>query len=628
MIELCYLYVYNYKCLKDVELVFDTEYEYHYTRSEIEDKKDKLEIKKNKQLQDEFWGPRISTLTAIVGNNGAGKTTALRVLMEEVVEEFKKNSVLAIYKDSGDLYYNVEDREIEWIDIIPKKSDKKPIIPTFYYSNAHCHFEADNVLTGEFSGLVNASNMFMFIKDLQDYANEEWSFFMGYPRLKDYKIKLGHPLFFHLNAHFAQDQYRIAAVLANKELRDVLNKINFEIPPYIRFYPNSSGQKLNNLSQSDKQLSEELLKEDYYTQKKWEEMPVEQGKKETQCRFIHFNLINMAVDPYFDNNKEKIIELLGEWKSIVESAEPDVDIYDEFFALAKERCSHYVSYCEQYKLSEQYERLVKVLKKIDEHCVFKDGYYYIKIVDDEGRENFENFLKFYKSNGVEYLVSRVFDLNYVKDLSGYTTLSGGEAEILRLISRLYYFIVTGPNKFENKTSQLVVLDEAETMLHPEWQRNYINIITAVLNCIGDMTGINFNVVLTTHSPLILSDIPNQCVNYLKRENGVTRNVRKPNLVSFGANIFDIYKDSFFLENGFMGEFARTKILKVKDFLTGQSNDMKLKDAEHIINMIGEPILKSSLRKLYESKVPNEDLIEYYRNKIKELEGNKNETNNN
>ena len=624
MIELCYLYVYNYKCLKDVELVFDTEYEYHYTRSEIEDKKDKLEIKKNKQLQDEFWGPRISTLTAIVGNNGAGKTTALRVLMEEVVEEFKKNSVLAIYKDSGDLYYNVEDREIEWIDIIPKKSDKKPIIPTFYYSNAHCHFEADNVLTGEFSGLVNASNMFMFIKDLQDYANEEWSFFMGYPRLKDYKIKLGHPLFFHLNAHFAQDQYRIAAVLANKELRDVLNKINFEIPPYIRFYPNSSGQKLNNLSQSDKQLSEELLKEDYYTQKKWEEMPVEQGKKETQCRFIHFNLINMAVDPYFDNNKEKIIELLGEWKSIVKSAEPDVDIYDEFFALAKERCLHY----EYNKQSEQYERLVKVLKKIDEHCVFKDGYYYIKIVDDEGRENFENFLKFYKSNGVEYLVSRVFDLNYVKDLSGYTTLSGGEAEILRLISRLYYFIVTGPNKFENKTSQLVVLDEAETMLHPEWQRNYINIITAVLNCIGDMTGINFNVVLTTHSPLILSDIPNQCVNYLKRENGVTRNVRKPNLVSFGANIFDIYRNSFFLENGFVGEFARTKILKVKDFLTGQSNDMKLKDAEHIINMIGEPILKSSLRKLYESKVPNEDLIEYYRNKIKELEGNKNETNNN
>lgn len=615
MIELCYLYVYNYKCLKDVELVFDTEYEYHYTRSETEDKKDKLEIKKNKQLQDRFWGPRISTLTAIVGNNGAGKTTALRVLMEEVVEGFKKNytSALAIYKDSGDLYYNVEDREIEWNGIKPEKSDKKPIIPTFFYSSNHYCFSADtsDILAVGLHGLINASNMFRLTKDLQDYANKSDRF-------------LGDSLSFHLNAHFDQEQYRIATVLANKELRDVLNKVNFEIPSYIRFRPNSSGLSFIYLNQSDKHYTDNQ-NEFYYTRKEWEEKPEEKGKKVIQCQFIHFNLINMAVDPNFDDNKEKIIELLGEWKSIVESAEPDVDIYDEFFALAKERCSHY-----EYKQYEQYKRLVKVLKKIDEHCVFKDGFYYIKIVDDEGREKFENFLKFYKSNGVEYLVSRVFDLNYVKDLSGYTTLSGGEAEILRLISRLYYFIVTEPNKFENKTPQLVILDEAETMLHPEWQRNYINIITAVLNSIGKEAGINFNVVLTTHSPMILSDIPNQCVNYLKRENGVTRNVRKPNLVSFGANIFDIYKDSFFLENGFMGEFARNKIRNVMDILTGEDNDVDLIEVEQIIDMIGEPILKSSLRKLYETKFAKTKgltLIEYYKNKIKELEK-KNETNNN
>ena len=585
MIELCYLYVYDYKCLQNVELVFDTEYEYHYTRYETEDKKDKLEIKKNKQLQDRFWGPRISTLTAIVGNNGAGKTTALRVLMEEVVEGFNKNSVLAIYKDSGDLYYNVEDREIEWIDIIPKKSDKKPIIPTFYYSSTDYHLlDPYNIFTGNFTGLVNASNMFRFTYDMQEYIGEQNDSIMGHSRV-----------------NFAQDQRRIVEILANNEFRRILNKINFEIPSYIRFHPNSSG-KLIQLSQSDKQLPVE--------NKEWKEI----GKKETQCRFIYHNLINMAMDPKFDDNKGKIIKLLNDWMFIV-SAKTDVDIFGEFLKLAEN---------ETYKA--QCENLVNVLKKIDNSCEFNDGYY-IKIVDDEGRKKFKDI--FDESNKVNYSVARVFDLNYVKDLSGYTTLSGGETEILRLISRLYHFIVTKPDINGNeKTPQLVVLDEAETMLHPEWQRNYINIITAVLNYIGKLADINFNVVLTTHSPLILSDIPNQCVNYLKREKGVTRNVRKPNSVSFGANIFDIYKDSFFLENGFMGEFARTKILKVKDFLNDQNNNMSFEDAEQIINMIGEPILKASLRKLYESKVPNEDLIEYYRNKIKELEGNKNETNNN
>jgi predicted ATP-binding protein involved in virulence len=49
---------------------------------------------------------------------------------------------------------------------------------------------------------------------------------------------------------------------------------------------------------------------------------------------------------------------------------------------------------------------------------------------------------------------------------------------------------------------LILIDEPEVSLHPEWQRKYLDLIQA---CFGSFSGSHF--VIATHSPLVIGDMP-------------------------------------------------------------------------------------------------------------------------
>lgn len=71
---------------------------------------------------------------------------------------------------------------------------------------------------------------------------------------------------------------------------------------------------------------------------------------------------------------------------------------------------------------------------------------------------------------------------------------------------------------------------------------------------------------------------------------------------FAANINDILRQSFFLKNGFMGEFAKQKILKVIDSYTKKKLDTnEFKEAVELLTLIGEPLLKNKLSTFMEDK---------------------------
>lgn len=71
---------------------------------------------------------------------------------------------------------------------------------------------------------------------------------------------------------------------------------------------------------------------------------------------------------------------------------------------------------------------------------------------------------------------------------------------------------------------------------------------------------------------------------------------------FAANVNDILRQSFFLKNGFMGEFAKQKILKVIDRYTKKKLDTnEFKEAVELLTLIGEPLLKNKLSTFMEDK---------------------------
>ena len=104
MMHICYIYISSFGVLEHVGFALDHRYKFA-----IED--GCLHVSVNTDaIPNGFWGPGIYSLTAIVGNNGCGKTTALRFMKRLFVEGAPRNEdtqFLIVYEDRGSLYlYN------------------------------------------------------------------------------------------------------------------------------------------------------------------------------------------------------------------------------------------------------------------------------------------------------------------------------------------------------------------------------------------------------------------------------------------------------------------------------------------------------------------------------------------
>ena len=86
-------------------------------------------------------------------------------------------------------------------------------------------------------------------------------------------------------------------------------------------------------------------------------------------------------------------------------------------------------------------------------------------------------------------------------------------------------------------------------MHPNWQKKLINNLDIILKSFKKKNTYT-NIIITSHSPFILSDIPKENVIFLK--NGKMEN---PDIKTFGANIHTLLANGFFMCDGLMGEFA-------------------------------------------------------------------------
>lgn len=183
-------------------------------------------------------------------------------------------------------------------------------------------------------------------------------------------------------------------------------------------------------------------------------------------------------------------------------------------------------------------------------------------------------------------------------------LSSGERQYLYMFSTYIYHILNLLSIQESHRVKYrrinLVLDEVEICFHPEYQRKFVNELLGYIKRLYMNRNASFNIMIATHSPFILSDIP-QC-NILYLEDGRvpdTSKFKNP----FAANICDILYQSFFLKNGFVGEYARRKI---NDIITrllpnGYFTEKWEEQFGLLMGMIGDPFLKMQLQQLYEDR---------------------------
>lgn len=143
----------------------------------------------------------------------------------------------------------------------------------------------------------------------------------------------------------------------------------------------------------------------------------------------------------------------------------------------------------------------------------------------------------------------------------------------------------------------LVLDEVEICFHPEYQRCFVYELINYIERLQLNANASFNIQIATHSPFILSDIMEDNVLYLK--DGINAVKGKDFKNPFCANICDLLYQSFFLEDGFYGEYSRTKVNGILHSLRcnkriGNATAQYIKT---IVELIGDDFLKMHLHQL-------------------------------
>lgn len=98
MIHICFAYIRHYKGLRNVCLKVDSHYEYCFdTSSNV------LRINTNNNYPKDFWGIGVYSLAAIVGNNGAGKSTSMEFILNTLVDGANTREVdgVLVYEQDG-----------------------------------------------------------------------------------------------------------------------------------------------------------------------------------------------------------------------------------------------------------------------------------------------------------------------------------------------------------------------------------------------------------------------------------------------------------------------------------------------------------------------------------------------
>ncbi|MEG0237122.1 MAG: AAA family ATPase [Cetobacterium sp.] len=190
---------------------------------------------------------------------------------------------------------------------------------------------------------------------------------------------------------------------------------------------------------------------------------------------------------------------------------------------------------------------------------------------------------------------------YMEDLSKVLTfrwqgISSGENTLLNLFSR---FEVSNPNELEDNI--IVFIDEMDLGFHPKWQQS---IIESFLNVTQKMfSGKRIQLILTTHSPLLLSNFRKKDVILMDRDESGQVSIKKNDITTFGTNLHKLLAHNFFLESALMGSFAKKRINEYFDFVIDPNNsELELSNSElkSIISEIGEPILRKKAIEEYQN----------------------------
>jgi predicted ATP-dependent endonuclease of OLD family len=688
--ELLYLWIENYRNIEKQGFNFSPEWEFDF-----DVKSKELTVKKKEGLPKNFWGENISNVTAIVGSNGVGKTSVIDFLTVETYERDKNNqkSFILIFKTeesntlqlraSPDLFGKVihpKDIEVQANIEVELFSERKSfevqkIANTMLYTMAY----------SPYLSLKSPAHLWGRSEYLYDNYND-WYEFVGEEIKLKVKFFKDHLYNNELNTtfRFLKEKDSIFNIIENIELSIKLkdeiqelkvlveaeNKIIEQLKTLTSKNNEESVKELNMLIQEDTSGSiiidklTELVKADLSKIKLIDKLKKliddEVSKVGVKSHHKKIKIYDETIGfwdkekptrPTFGTLKELIIvDMLCK----INFDRGDHDLDDTFQAYKKlklfkgNRNREILEECEYVHLFEDIvdEPSQSILRETIEVLEIMPEYYEMM----EGRGAYGSFQ--IKLKGTDEEISFLEKLSKTK--IGFRffdfempAFSSGEESLFTLLAYICARSKESVEKYENENNAqaayfsenlLLMIDEGTAGFHPQWQKQYLNILLGIL---GDkkLFPKKVQIILTTHSPLILSDLPKSNIVFMEKDKSgkaiVVPGVQKQN--TFGANIHTLLSDAFFLKDGLVGAFAKEKINKVikqlnaaiqpkKDSSKGEQiyDQEEQEKIRKIIDMIGEPIIQQKLNMMYDEAFRTQTELEFIEKQMAYLEKRKNE----
>ena len=136
-----------------------------------------------------------------------------------------------------------------------------------------------------------------------------------------------------------------------------------------------------------------------------------------------------------------------------------------------------------------------------------------------------------------------------------------------------------------ETNSLVIIEEPENFLHPSLLTNLMKVLKKILIQTNSCS------IISTHSPLVLRELPKEQVTIFNRHNNITSN-RSPSIETFGADATELYQESFSdLESSAAYRESINEIAKSEN-----SVDILLKKYSHLPSSLLNKIINEWRRK--------------------------------
>lgn len=620
-----YIWIEKYGCIEEQEFNFTDRIRFHYDKEHK-----KITCEKNKKYYENFFGDNIE-LTCVVGQNGVGKTSLLRAIKKIFAKEHggvNLNCIAIFY--NGDKYegwyylsngnnkshliktdcevlilHNHENKKLPNGNEVLKHNQKNKI--------KICeHFECEK------ARYIYLSEQLVSSQYVQPMGEDELS---TSHLLYDAKISNNNIYKDHVNNFFLEEFERQMNLIIDYGKR--LEKFKIKYTPYV------TATLINDddvfIGFIKKYIYNEVeVMSIYETFLRTQPLNNIAYFKDVLAKAIFLNIVNTFIHSIPKLNQEKFetfIKLMKNnsigyaWENMRSLLLSDFLIKSSFFIPHLKGYNKFINY-------------------IDNMVEFSDDPFTFAMFKLNGNFTIPTIRNNYivKTDIVTDIEEFFDEYRKVAEFHSFINfswgLSSGEMSLLNIFSRLYskikkkelhnkkykYYLPEEVCDKRTENKVVLLLDEIELNLHPEWQRNLINELLKFVKFA--FNGSFIQIIMTTHSPIMLSDIPSQNVLYLTKDEKIG-NI-SDHSETFGANIYKLYNEAFFMDKGAIGAYAQDRLSTLLDKIKNYANEEQ-KDIERQIDLIGDSFLKRKFESEFMKHLSIQNQIMEHKRIIAELE---------